>query len=99
MRSATLPAPTRAAVLGRGALRAAIDGALGTPSSRGGLRAFAVEGMTCVVEWRPSEAGAHIRVTLALRRGALRREHSATLSDVSLLPRTLEHHCRAFLAE
>ena len=70
--------------------------ALRGAETTGGLRAFAVSGITCVVSWRPAGLTGSHEVRFALRTGMTRREHAAVIPDLSLLARTCEHHVREF---
>ena len=84
-------------------VRDAVRRALESPSADGDQRAFAVGDLTCVVGWEASDRrgggpGFH-RVSIRLRRGARQWQHATTLSDLSLLSRTCEHHLLHFLRD
>lgn len=81
-------------------VRDAVRRALSEPSQEGERRAFALGDLTCVVEWGPAErhggATGYSQVTIRLRRGSRQRSHATTLSSLSLLARTCEHHLLFF---
>jgi hypothetical protein len=84
-------------------VRDAVRRALSKPSLEGERRAFALGDLTCVVEWRPAErqggATGYSQVDIRLRRGSRQRSHATTLSSLSLLARTCEHHLLFFARE